>query len=187
MTSPSDQDVEALLRGWWMENVDGDEPGAVATPETLEAIAPCGRDWPGMAPASATRADPDRLADRYAKSFRKAYRRVRLGLVAADRGADALTVLGWSGPFNHTEDTAEISAVVRTWEDRFGARMVGIGLETLYLSVAAPPADQEQALRVAAEHFAFCPGNVWQGPDPCTLADYAGRLIGRTDWSFWWD
>jgi hypothetical protein len=50
---------------------------------------------------------------------------MRLGLVAAERGADALAAAGWSGPLNYTNDTGEISAVVRDWERRFGVRARG--------------------------------------------------------------
>src|SRR5436190_2148497 len=81
-------------------------------------------------------------------------RGMRLGLVAADRGSDALSVVGWNGAANYTGDTAELSAVLRTWEDRFGVRVIGVGFAELYLSVAAPPATTAEALAVAAEHFA---------------------------------
>jgi hypothetical protein len=104
---------------------------------------------------------------------------------SADRGADALTAAGWTGPLNYTNDTGQIAAIMRSWEDRFGARVVGVGFADLYVSVAAPPATLGEALRVAAEHFAFCPDNIWQGPG--TLTGYASRLAGTRAWEFWWD
>lgn len=106
-----------------------------------------------------------------------------IGLVPTTCGADALTLCGWEGPVNLTNYTEEISAIVRSWEHRFGAQVVMIGFDTLYLSVAAPPKSHEHALQVAAEHVAFCPDNFDFG----TLDDYATRLIGQTRWSFWWD
>ncbi|MFD9729931.1 DUF4253 domain-containing protein [Streptomyces sp. NPDC059072] len=78
-------------------------------------------------------------------------------------------------------------AVVRNWEDRFGASVVAVGFSTLHLAIAAPPTDRHEALLVAAEHFAFCPDNIWQGSRPCTLAAYAERLIDAPVWEFWWD
>ncbi|MES4831284.1 MULTISPECIES: DUF4253 domain-containing protein [Streptomyces] len=75
-------------------------------------------------------------------------------------------------------DTAKFSAVVRGWEHRFGARGVAVGFSTLHLGVASPPADEHEALLVAAEHFAFCPDNMWQGNRPYTLAAYAERITG---------
>jgi Domain of unknown function (DUF4253) len=64
---------------------------------------------------------------------------------------------------------------MRSWEDRFGARVIGVGFADLYVSVAAPPATLDEALPVAAEHFAFCPDNIWQG-HPHTLTGYASPL-----------
>ncbi|MEJ3655644.1 DUF4253 domain-containing protein [Actinomycetes bacterium KLBMP 9759] len=64
----------------------------------------------------------------------------------------------------------------------------GLGFDTLYLSVAAPPTTTEHALRVAAEHFAFCPDNIQQGECGAeTLTGYAELIRGRNSWSFWWD
>jgi hypothetical protein len=42
-------------------------------------------------------------------------------------------------------------------------------------------------MHVAAEHFAFCPDNIWQGWRPFTLVGYAERLVGAAAWTFWWD
>ncbi|WP_446040814.1 DUF4253 domain-containing protein [Streptomyces sp. SID1121] len=39
--------------------------------------------------------------------------------------------------------------------------------------LAAPPVSERDALLVAAEHFALCPDNIWQGSRPSTLAAYA--------------
>jgi hypothetical protein len=109
----------------------------------------------------------------------------RLALSPNRRSADAPADIGWSGAVNHENDTARHSAVLRSWEERFGARLVAVGTATLHLSVAAPPVDPEHALHVAAEHFAFCPDNVWQGAG--SLTRYADTLVDRTSWSFWRD
>lgn len=134
-------------------------------------------------------ADPDAQAVTHARCLLSLRGNWRLGLVPADRGADALTTAGWLGPLNYDNDTAKFSAVVRDWEDRFGARVIGAGFASLDLSVAAPPATFDEALRVGAEHFAFCPDTLWpQSPwQPDNLADYARGLVGTTSWKFWWD
>ncbi|MEU5535949.1 DUF4253 domain-containing protein [Streptomyces sp. NPDC020362] len=44
-----------------------------------------------------------------------------------------------------------------------------------------------EALLVAAEHFAFCPDNIWQGSRPYTLTAYSERIIGAHHWDFWWN
>jgi hypothetical protein len=85
---------------------------------------------------------------------------IRLAQVPAMDGAEAPVAIGWTGPLNHDNDTARFAAVVRDWQIRFGATVIGLGFDTLYVSVAAPPVTLDQALRVAAEHFAFCPDEI---------------------------
>ncbi|CCH31724.1 DUF4253 domain-containing protein [Actinosynnema sp. NPDC047251] len=183
MSSPDGHDAEALLSRWWAGHTSGESP----EDDQRGLTAPFGRQWPGLAAPSAGTADPGAEADDVAEVLGSVLDSMRLGLVAAGRGADALTAVGWTGPVNYTGDTAEISAVVRGWEDRFGARVVGVGFATLYLSVANRPATMEDALRVAAEHFAFCPDNFWQGRRSETLTTYAERLLSDEGWTFWWD
>jgi uncharacterized protein DUF4253 len=158
---------------WAAHQLDGD----------YSELEPFGRKCPGLAPPGTPVDDPDALADRYALSL--GARGYTLGLTAVARGADALAVMGWQGALNHNEWTAPLAAVVRGWEDRFGARVVALGFNTLDLSVAAPPLTARHALQVAAEHWAFCPDTMFQGPG--TLAGYAEEIRGKTSWSFWWD
>ncbi|RFS81141.1 DUF4253 domain-containing protein [Actinomadura spongiicola] len=154
-----------------------------AAPEDLDDLAPFGRHCPGLAPPGVPVDDPDAVADRYARVL--AERGLSLGLAAVERGADALAAVGWQGALNHNEWTAPLAAVLRGWEDRFGARVVALGFNTLELSVAAPPITTRHAVHVAAEHWAFCPDILFQGPG--TLAGYAEEIRGKTNWSFWWD
>ncbi|AWS46053.1 DUF4253 domain-containing protein [Streptosporangium sp. 'caverna'] len=151
--------------------------------DQLELLDPFGPECPGPAPSGKLAADPGVVADWYAGLV--AERRTPLGLIAADRGADALAVMGWQGALNHNEWMVPLAAVVRSWEDRFGARVVGMGFNTLDLSIAAPPVTSEHALHVAAEHWTFCPDSITQGAG--TLIDYAEQIKGRNAWSFWWD
>ena len=126
---------------------------------------------------------PDAVADRCAEQVIRGG--TRLGLVAVDRGANALAVTGWTGPVNYFDQVSPLAAVVRSWEDRFGVRLLGIGFDTLDLSVAAPPVTFGHALHVAAEHWMFCPDKVEQsGRD---LAGYAEQICGETLWTLWWD
>ncbi|MFC4913620.1 DUF4253 domain-containing protein [Actinomadura gamaensis] len=151
--------------------------------EDFEDLAPFGRHCPGPAAPGTPLDDPDAAADRHARAL--SARGLSLGLVAVERGADALAAIGWQGALNHNEWTAPLAAVVRGWEERFGARVVGLGFNTLELSVAAPPVTTRHAVQVAAEHWAFCPDILFQGPG--TLAGYAEEIRGKTWWSFWWD
>jgi hypothetical protein len=188
MSSPASHDPAGLLAQWWTTYTTVDEEDDIVdNDEHLAVTAPFGKTWPGPAPSRETMTDPGQLAAEFATAFLGDGPLARLGLVAAASGAEALTAVGWAGPCNYDTDTAKFSAVVRDWEHRFGARVVAVGFSTLHLSVASPPADGREALLVAAEHFAFCPDNIWQGSSPYTLAAYAERIIGAHRWDFWWD
>ena len=172
-----------LATAWaaWVQEQEGEEDFDYH----FEDLAPFGRDWPGLAPPGEPMEDPDVVADWYAELLHDDT--ARLGLVVADRSADTLAVTGWTGPANHAQ-TAPLAAVVRSWEDCFGVRVTRVGLDTLDLSVAAPPQTTEHALHVAAEHFAFCPDNIQQAsPGQDTLSSYAEQMRGKNSWSFWWD
>ncbi|MEU6392371.1 DUF4253 domain-containing protein [Streptomyces sp. NPDC046939] len=196
MSSPASHDPAGLLARWWNaytpvdeddEDGENDEDDDMLDADRRPAVtAPFGQTWPGPAPRRESATNPDQLAAEFAQHFLEDRPQARLGLVAAATGAEALTAVGWSGPCNY-DDTAKFSAVVRDWEHRFGARVVAVGFSTLHLSVASPPADEDEALRVAAEHFAFCPDTIWQGHAPYTLAAYAERIAGAQNWYFWWD
>ncbi|MET8141769.1 DUF4253 domain-containing protein [Sphaerisporangium sp. NPDC005288] len=160
-----------------------------ASEDQIEILDPFGPLCPGPAEPTelvepgGTRPDPGAVADWYAATL--AEQGMPVGLAAVDRGADALAVMGWQGALHHNEWNVPLAAVVRSWEDRFGVRLVCMGFNTLELSVAAPPTTAHHAVHVAAEHWAFCPDAIIQGAG--TLQDYAEQLRGRHTWSFWWD
>ncbi|MFJ6014368.1 DUF4253 domain-containing protein [Streptomyces sp. NPDC092952] len=104
------------------------------------------------------------------------------GLVTAASGALAAAIR--SGPLDQDDDTGKSSAVVLDWERRLGVRVVGAGFATPHLPVAAAPTTPEEALAVAAEHFAFCPDTVPRSRRPYTLAAYAGRVADADRWDF---
>jgi len=183
---PSDFDPEELLAEWWSQYTEISEDDNLSAQERIAVTAPYGRQWPGLAAAVPAQRNPGAHADQCAAELLAGNPRLRLGLVATARPSDAITVAGWQGAANYTNDTAELSAVLRSWKKRFGATVIGAGFAELYLSIAAPPTTIDHAVNVAAEHFAFCPDNIWQGHSP-TLATYAERLVDTPLWSFWWD
>ncbi|ANH92781.1 hypothetical protein A8713_17800 [Streptomyces sp. SAT1] len=165
---PGDHDAEDVLAECWPE----------------WAVERAG-EWPGLAEPLSLTAAPDvraaELADALAEG-RPWLKDPHLALVPARRSADIPAAIGWSGPVNHEEDVARLCAVLRSWEDRFGIRVVALGFDHLTVSVAAPPATPAEAEAVAAEHFAFCPDSVEEGLDA-----YARTLTGGRSWHFWWD
>lgn len=167
MSSPDSHDPDQVLARWWRRRAwRGSRSGA----------------WPGLAPPARLQAAAGDHADDCAEALRRRDPDLRLGLVAVERGGDALTACGWQGAARHTYDTAQLSAVLRSWEDRFGARLVAVGYAEIVLSVAAPVTTATLARAVAAEHVAFCPTAGRDG-----LAGCAERLAGAPTWSFWWD
>jgi hypothetical protein len=140
--------------------------------------------WPGLAPDTALEADPDvRAAEAVASLLADTPRLKdpRLALAPVRRSADIPAAIGWSGAVNYEDDTGRLCAVLRSWEDRFGARLVALTYGELFLSVAAPPTTPAEAEAITDEHSAFSPDTTDD------LTEYAERLIGSRIWSFWWD
>lgn len=175
-------DAEVVLARWW--------PGP-CLPQ-----CPCGEPLPAELPEDPARdSSPD--LSRSAVTFNRAVEFVGdpgsmsgLAVVDAARPADIPAVLGWSGICNYHpyQDLVCISAVLRRWEERWGALLVDMDRSRLHLSVAAPPMTDDESLHVAAEHFAFCPDQ--QDPQDgriFTLRTYAQMIRGARSWHFWWD
>ncbi|PXY31009.1 DUF4253 domain-containing protein [Prauserella muralis] len=166
-------DPRDTLAAWWPEPCcDG------------HCLDPYGAAFPGLARRSPSRADPLAEAGNTG-SVIASHGQCRLGLVEAARPADVPAALGWQGMRTMTDRVAALSAVLRSWEERFGAVLIGLGFDTLDLSVAAPPKTRERSLAVAAEHRAFCPDEF--SAQPGTLREFAAGLTGRRLWRFWWD
>jgi hypothetical protein len=185
-------DVAEILPRWWGEitGADGGQPHVQPPPLPFER-------WPGLAPASTgLSAAGDAAADRFAADLAAAPggvelltgrdSRVHIGLVQAADGAAALAVCGFVSRRGHT---AEDAAVIRSWQERFGARLCAVGHDCLALSVANPPVSPEHCLRVGAEHLAYeTPEALVDGIDtPLSFEEYAARLSGSNTWWFWWD
>lgn len=108
----------------------------------------------------------------------------RLLLVPVARPADVPAALGWWGGTNYGLSGADFSAVLRSWEDRFGAVLISIGFATMAVQVGRRPVLLEQLDALLREHYAFCPDNIDQGLPPEVFRD---GLAEWNFWSFWWD
>lgn len=169
-TQPESFDAQTVLQNWWQAHTGGDD---------VDTLAPFGKQFPGLALATVTPRKPPELGT-VVRDLTG-----RLGLVPTRRPADVVTSLGWLGPVNHFSDMAQLSAVLRSWEERFDAYVVGIGFDTLTLAVGRPPLTLKAAQVVAAEHFATCSDNIYQGVG--SISAYAEDLVGAARWDFWWD
>lgn len=143
------------------------------------------KEWPGLATPAAVATDADVCAGEVATAVARDGRARCLALVQVARGADAPAALSWRGMTNHMT-AQELSAVLRSWEHRFGVRVVGFGHGSLYLSVAAQPTDARQARVLAAEHYLACPDVFHEDPD-LDWSTYHEELMQRREWRFWWD
>ena len=168
-------DAAAILAGYWW-----DDDVAFAEDEEFRAIlAPFGPDFPGLAPALVGELDPELMRRALCQYTRDA----RIGLVPARRPADVLAGLGWQGAVNSRE-TADITAVLRSWEDRFGARLLEVGFAEVRLLVSRPPRTLEAALPIAAEHIAFSE----EAHGALSSVDEIARaIVDNPFWDFWWD
>jgi hypothetical protein len=141
--------TQVLADGWW----DVPEEEYAQDDELRAMLGPAGRQFPGLAPASTTELEPElrrRALQQYSPDA------ARLGLVPANRPADVLPRLGWSGgDRSNSMGMATIAAVLRSWEDRFGARLFEVGFADIRLFVSRPPQTLRAAEAIAAEHFAF--------------------------------
>ena len=72
-----------------------------------------------------------------------------------NRPAEAITMLGFI--YSEVGSDPDLTAVARSWEQRFAAVVTTIGPGTLGLAVGRPPGDADQALALAAEQDAFAP------------------------------
>jgi uncharacterized protein DUF4253 len=78
-----------------------------------------------------------------------------LVLVPANRPADVMALVGQ--PSSELIRNAAVSAVLRSWEERFGAVVTAAGAWQLDVVAATPPSISEDALRLATEQAAIAP------------------------------
>ncbi|MFF2521070.1 DUF4253 domain-containing protein [Streptomyces liangshanensis] len=195
--------VERVLSEEWRGYVtDTDhDPEDVA-----EAVAPFGPEWPGLAPVvPGPWADADALALKVLAEVVEWQRRQHAEYAGDEargvfggqeefalgrpyRSAEIPALFEERGPgFGFPYDTSDLVAVLASWEERFGTRLVGLAPHRLIVSVAARVRTIAAAERIAVEHFAFSTDTVVQGDDEVLSAHAAHQVLGREVWSFWWD
>jgi len=177
----------ALLRHWWNcqtseAEEDDQEPEGYEDEDfaryVAEAIAPFSRrQFPGLAPAEAHQLSAGQL-DQVLGALGPA----RVGLVPASRPADALPVLGWNGA---PVTALPIAAVLRSLEDRFGARLLRVGFAEISVLAQRPPRSVQSAQLLAAEQWAFC--NECAGEGLHDVPRITASVMSSPIWTFGWD
>jgi uncharacterized protein DUF4253 len=175
-------DAADLLRRLWDAKLPGDD-AYTDGPRLVQQRAPFARDFPGLAAREDTALSADRV-DAALGSLPPA----RIGLITASRPADAIAVTGWN-PFDprlrSLPNALWIAAVLRSWEDRFGARLLSVGHGAqLQLLVTRAPRSFEAAQRVAAEHSVFGDGCAGRGLRD--ISAISAAIVNAPIWNFSW-
>jgi hypothetical protein len=181
--------TEAILRDQWQRH-----------PPKASWVAPLGPGFPGL--ADATTARPEAF-DAFAQleTWQSAFATSvpseltpRLMLVPCTHPADAVAAMHLiCGTTIGVENPGDVSSVLRSWERRFAAVLVGAGPGFTTLAVGAPPQSPAHALSIAAEQFALAPRE--DAGAPGALETAAQELLagnppftqsGRNIWNLGW-
>jgi hypothetical protein len=178
---------DVLMREWAGRAVDEEVPeGLAARFDPAELYAPFSRQFPGLAPrteggltAAGTLGALDTLPA------------ARVCLIAVSRPADIPTAVGWEVT-DAWKSMLPVSAVLRSWEDRFGARLVLIGPGAeIRLIVERPARTSAAAQAVTAELWAFA--DAWMDyrdrkySQLNEVPDIVPRVLYAASWGLWWD
>src|SRR5262249_51082700 len=107
------------------------------------------------------------------------------GAAPARGAAGVMPAVGWCGS-DQFQPPLPVAAVLRSWEARFGARLLTVGPGAqIRLLVERPPQTTEAAQAIAAEHFAFCDECAGQGLRH--IPTITASLVNAPTWTFWWD
>jgi hypothetical protein len=105
-----------------------------------------------------------------------------LALVPASRGWQVPAVVRFEAGM---VPTAVHVALLKQWQEVYGAEVVVVLPDLLELQVLHPPATRAAAFELAWEQYLYCPDCVIQGTQ--TLNNLAASLLNAPIWFFWWD
>jgi hypothetical protein len=179
ITGLGDIDTASFQAASWEHRAPSEEDMA-EDDEWRQMIAPFSPRFPGLAPAE-DQSLPAHEIDQALLRLRPA----RIGLAVAGRPADVLPLIGWFGNTNWAPSVLQVASVLRSWEDRFGARLLRIGFAQISLLATRPPCDLESAQLLAAEHYAFC--SECGGLGLNDISSITRYLMASPVWTFWWD
>jgi hypothetical protein len=172
-----------VLASNWSGNLPEDDDEEFGEEDAAE-IAPFGLPFPGMAPSQDQALDDAGLAD--ALSLIGS---ARIGLVPASRPADVLALIGHDS-ISRDADPQALAAVLRSWEDRFGATLLEVGFAHIRLLARRPPRTRPDAQAIAAELWAMC-DEFWPAGTMSTaltsVGDIAEYIVRTPVWSLWLD
>ncbi|BCJ47166.1 hypothetical protein GCM10010168_72450 [Actinoplanes ianthinogenes] len=90
------------------------------------------------------------------------------------------------GGWNKYPSPGEHAAIMRYWQERYGAELVVLTGTTVEYAVARPPLTRPDALALAGRYRAYNDGEYdLYGAEH--LTDLAAGLLGAQVWRMWWD
>ena len=179
-------DPDSWLAEQWADAIaDNEANGHWKPEEKVSAQVPRGKEWPGLAPAAEPLADPSAIADWHTTQIldENWLDDPRLALMPGETSSEALAASWWAPP--NTGNIAFAVNILRSWEERFGTRVVALRPDTLFLSVGAPPITREHTVHLACEHLAFSRDTIWQCSE--SFAEHVEICQRAPSWCFWWD
>jgi hypothetical protein len=127
--------------------------------------------------------EADRLASLESPLFRESQWFVVL--VPTKRSWEVFAHLGY-GAWNAYPEAAEHIAVMKYWNEKFGAEPVIVTGDCVEMRVTRPPTTTEECRALALEQFGYTAGDlINQGYG--FFGTLARTLKARTHWFFWWD
>ena len=179
---PDEDNVGEILASTFWDNEDE---------EGFEHFFASFREFPGLAPSQQT-ALPVSQVESAVIGQPAAW----FGLVPAQRSADVPLEAGWFGtsdafslgPWGEWDPAGAMTAILRSWESRFGARVLRMGFASLHLLIERPPETADEALHVAAELCGV--SSEFQTPDGVAVRkvpEIAEVIREAPVWQMWWD
>ena len=174
-------DAAEVLAQSWADSLDPDDDD----PEQAEVVAPFSLRFPGLALRQKEELSPSEIT-----AALSPFKAARIGLVPTRRSADVLALVGYNGTVNRYGSPAGFSAVLRSWEERFGAVMLEVGFAHVRLLVRRPPRTPPAADAAAAEIWAMC-DEFWTTGRPerafTSVSEISEYILGTPIWSLWLD
>jgi hypothetical protein len=177
-------DVAGVLADNWRNKLPADEPGDEFDEDWAGHVAPYGLRFPGLA-----RGQEQPLSGAELTGALGWFGPARIGLVPAERPADVVALIGHTD-VSHDPDLRLLTAVLRSWEDRFGAILAEVGFAHIRLLARRPPRTLPDAQAVAAEIWAMCDEFWLAGQNKYGLwgvSDIAEYILSTPIWSLWLD
>ncbi len=144
-----------------------------------EGHAPPLGEWPSVSPQGAGLSIVQNYRRRGAP-----YEKVHIVLVPAEHSYQAPAYLHWGG-WNACPAPEYQVAAFRSWHQRYGVEIVGMGGDVINARAARRPTTREEALALGREQYAYCNDLIDQGVG--TLSALAATLTADDWWFFWWD